>query len=55
MLLGHARIDTTQIYTNLSNKDLETLKNPADDLDFSVKEEEQVKIEEIEDKHEKLI
>lgn len=35
MLLGHARIDTTQIYTNLSNKDLENLKNPADDIDLA--------------------
>lgn len=41
LLLGHARIDTTEIYTNLSNKDLEILKNPADDLNFSVKEEKE--------------
>lgn len=40
MLLGHARIDTTQIYTNLSNKDLENLKNPADDMNLNKKPEE---------------
>lgn len=32
MLLGHERIDTTQIYLNLSNRDLENLKNLGDDI-----------------------
>lgn len=32
VLLGHSRIDTTQIYTKVSSKDLENLKNPLEDL-----------------------
>ncbi len=39
ILLGHSRIDTTQIYINLSNKDLEDLKNPAEGLSLFPKEE----------------
>ena len=35
VLLGHSRIDTTQIYTKVSNKDLEDLKNPLDDIEIS--------------------
>ena len=34
VLLGHSRIDTTQIYTKVSNKDLEKLKNPLDDIEI---------------------
>lgn len=33
VLLGHSRIDTTTIYTRLSTKDLETLKNPLEDIE----------------------
>lgn len=32
VLLGHSRIDTTQIYTKVSSKELEILKNPLEDL-----------------------
>ena len=32
VLLGHSRIDTTQIYTKVSSKDLEGIKNPFDNL-----------------------
>ncbi len=32
VLLGHSRIDTTQIYTRVSAKDLEELKNPLEDI-----------------------
>ncbi len=31
-LLGHSRIDTTTIYTNVSDKTLEEIKNPLDSL-----------------------
>lgn len=31
-LLGHSRIDTTTIYTHVSDKTLEEIKNPLDDL-----------------------
>lgn len=32
VLLGHSRIDTTQIYTRVSGKELENIKNPLDNL-----------------------
>jgi len=32
VLLGHSRIDTTQIYTRVSGKELENIKNPLDSL-----------------------
>ena len=32
ILLGHKRIDTTTIYTHVSNKSLEEIKNPFDEL-----------------------
>ena len=32
VLLGHSRIDTTQIYTRVSGKELESIKNPLDSL-----------------------
>jgi site-specific recombinase XerD len=32
VLLGHSRIDTTQIYTQVSGKDLENIRNPLDTL-----------------------
>jgi integrase/recombinase XerD len=33
VLLGHSRIDTTTIYTRLTTKDLESLKNPLEDIE----------------------
>jgi integrase/recombinase XerD len=33
VLLGHSRIDTTQIYTRVSGKELENIKNPLDGLE----------------------
>ena len=32
VLLGHSRIDTTQIYTQVSGKELEHIRNPLDNL-----------------------
>jgi site-specific recombinase XerD len=34
VLLGHSRIDTTQIYTKVSSRDLEDLKNPLEDINI---------------------
>ena len=34
VLLGHSRIDTPQIYTKVSTQDLETLKNPLEDINL---------------------
>lgn len=32
MLLGHTNLSTTQLYLNVSRKDLKSIKNPLDDL-----------------------
>ena len=32
VLLGHSRIDTTEIYTKVSIKNLKDIKNPLDNL-----------------------
>ena len=32
VLLGHANLSTTQIYTSVSKKELQKIKNPFDDL-----------------------
>ena len=31
-ILGHESIKTTEIYTHISNQELKSIKNPADDL-----------------------
>jgi integrase/recombinase XerD len=31
-LLGHARIETTLVYTKVSNRDISRIKSPLDDL-----------------------
>ena len=33
-MLGHKSIKTTEIYTHVSNKNLQNIKSPLDDIDF---------------------